>query len=330
MSKGTRSGGVVVTGAAGFVGSHVVDRLLADGYAVLGVDNFDPFYARAIKERNLEGAHGHPGFRFCEGDLRDGVFLRQLFAEARPEAVVHMAARAGVRPSIQQPEAYYDLNVMGTLRLLEAMREAGVGALVFGSSSSVYGVRTDDRPFVEEDTADLPVSPYAATKRAGELLCHTYHHLHGLSCFCLRLFTVYGPRQRPDLAIHKFTRALARGEPVSVYGDGGALRDYTYVDDTVDGVVRALHKVSERSGGPVFDTLNLGAGRTTSVNELVRLLVGTMGIEPTIEHLPAQPGDVPRTWADITRARTILGYEPQVTLDEGLRRFVVWFEERHG
>jgi UDP-glucuronate 4-epimerase len=330
MSKGTRSGGVVVTGAAGFVGSHVVDRLLVDGYAVLGVDNFDPFYARAIKERNLEGAYGHPRFRFCEGDLRDGVFLRQLFAEARPEAVVHMAARAGVRPSIQQPEAYYDLNVIGTLRLLEAMREAGVQALVFGSSSSVYGVRTDDRPFVEEDTADLPVSPYAATKRAGELLCHTYHHLHGLSCFCLRLFTVYGPRQRPDLAIHKFTRALARGEPVSVYGDGGALRDYTYVDDTVDGVVRALHKVSERSGGPVFDTLNLGAGRTTSVNELVRLLVGTMGIEPTIEHLPAQPGDVPRTWADITRARTILGYEPQVTLDEGLRRFVVWFEERHG
>ncbi len=318
---------MLVTGAAGFIGSHVVDRLLTDGHAVLGVDNFDPFYARAIKERNLEAAQAHPGFRFREGDLRDAAFLRQLFAEARPEAVIHMAARAGVRPSIQQPEAYYELNVMGTVRLLESMREAGVDALVFGSSSSVYGVRADDRPFVEGDTADLPVSPYAATKRAGELLCHTYHHLHGLSCLCLRLFTVYGPRQRPDLAIHKFTRALAHGEPVSVYGDGGALRDYTYVDDTVDGVCRALEVVVERSSGPVFDILNIGAGRMTSVNDLVRLLVEKMGLEPEIEHLPPQPGDVPRTWADITRARGVLGYDPKVTLEVGLGRFVAWFRE---
>lgn len=327
MNRAIRPGPVLVTGAAGFIGSHVVERLLADGHTVLGVDNFDPFYARAIKERNLEAARAHREFHFREGDLRNAAFLRQLFAEARPGAVVHMAARAGVRPSIQQPEAYYDLNVMGTVRLLEAMREAGVDALVFGSSSSVYGVRTDERPFVEEDTADLPVSPYAATKRAGELLCHTYHHLHGLSCLCLRLFTVYGPRQRPDLAIHKFTRALAHGEPLSVYGDGGALRDYTYVDDTVDGVVRALHKISELSGGPVFDIVNLGAGRTTSVNELVRLLVGTMGVEPKIDHVPAQPGDVPRTWADITRARAVLGYDPKVTLEAGLECFVAWFRE---
>ena len=318
---------MLVTGAAGFIGSHVVDRLLADGHLVVGVDNFDPFYARAIKERNLEGPRAHPRFRFYEGDLRDGAFLRRLFAEACPEAVIHMAARAGVRPSIEQPHEYYDLNVMGTVRLLEAMREAGVGALVFGSSSSVYGVRTDDRPFLEEDVADLPVSPYAATKRAGELLCHTYHHLHGLSCLCLRLFTVYGPRQRPDLAIHKFTRALAHGEPVSVYGDGGALRDYTYVDDTVDGVCRALELVLERSGGPVFDILNIGAGRTTSVNELVRLLVEKMGVEPGIEHLRLQPGDVPCTWADIRRARAVLGYDPQVPLERGLERFVAWFRQ---
>ncbi|UCC47438.1 MAG: GDP-mannose 4,6-dehydratase [Gemmatimonadota bacterium] len=325
MNGATRP--VLVTGAAGFIGSHVVDRLLTDGHAVLGVDNFDPFYARAIKERNLDAARAHAGFRFREGDLRDAAFLRQLFAEARPEAVIHLAARAGVRPSIQQPEAYYDLNVMGTVRLLESMREAGVDALVFGSSSSVYGVRTDDRPFVEEDTADLPVSPYAATKRAGELLCHTYHHLHGLSCLCLRLFTVYGPRQRPDLAIHKFTRALSRGEPVSVYGDGGALRDYTYVDDTLDALCRALEVVVERSSGSVFDILNIGAGRTTSVNQLVRLLVEKTGVEPKIEHLPPQPGDVPRTWADITRARAVLCYDPKMTLEAGLERFVAWFRE---
>ncbi len=188
-------------------------------------------------------------------------------------------------------------------------------------------MRTDDRPFVEEDTADLPVSPYAATKRAGELLCHTYHHLHGLSCLCMRLFTVYGPRQRPDLAIHKFTRALSRGEPVSVYGDGGALRDYTYVDDTLDALCRALEVVVERSSGSVFDILNIGAGRTTSVNQLVRLLVEKTGVEPKIEHLPPQPGDVPRTWADITRARAVLCYDPKVTLEAGLERFVAWFRE---
>lgn len=319
---------VLVTGAAGFIGSHVVERLLDDGSEVWGVDNFDPFYPRRIKEDNLETARKSPAFRFVEGDLRDRAFLGGLFAEARPDAVIHLAARAGVRPSIEEPDAYYDLNVMATVRLLEAMRMAGTNGLVFGSSSSVYGADTADRPFREEDGTERPVSPYAATKRAGELLCHTYHHLYGLSCHCLRFFTVYGPRQRPDLAIHKFTSLLSVGNPIPVYGDGSALRDYTFVSDTVDGVRRSLHKVVESPDEPAFEILNLGAGRTVSVNELVETLSKAMGLDPQIERLPAQPGDVPRTWADISRARAVLGYEPRVMLEEGLERFVAWFRER--
>ncbi len=319
---------VLVTGAAGFIGSHLVERLLADGYSVWGMDNFDPFYARSIKEANLGAARSHPQFRFAEGDLRDPAFLAGLFDEVRPGAVIHLAARAGVRPSIEQPEEYHDINVTGTVHLLEAMRKAGTERLIFGSSSSVYGARTDERPFKEDEGADLPVSPYAVTKRAGELLCHAYFHLHGLSCYCLRIFTVYGPRQRPDLAIHKFTRMLFTGGPITVYGDGGALRDYTYVDDTVDGVVRALERLGAVTG-PVFDILNLGAGRTVSVNELVGLLVEATGVEPNIEHLPPQPGDVPRTWADISRARELLGFEPHFPVEEGLKRFVRWYREQH-
>jgi UDP-glucuronate 4-epimerase len=325
IEKGER---VLVTGAAGFIGSHVVDRLLAEGLRVWGVDNFDPFYAREVKEANLSAARAHSGFTFREGDLRDAEFLDAVFEEARPGAVIHLAARAGVRPSIEDPVAYYDLNVMGTVRLLEAMRAAGVSALVFASSSSVYGARYDERPFREEDAADLPVSPYAATKRAGELLCHTYYHLYGLSCCCLRIFTVFGPRQRPDLAIHKFVRLMTRGEPVTVYGDGSALRDYTYVDDTVEGIVRALAWVTGAVEDPVFDILNLGAGGTVSVNELVEKLAAATGVEPKVERLPRQPGDVPRTWADISRARTVLGYEPRVGLEAGLARFVAWYRER--
>jgi len=327
MSESNQRVPVLVTGAAGFIGSHLVERLLADGRVVWGVDNFDEFYPRAVKEANLEPARRHDSFRFREGDLRDAGFVADLFAEARPAAVVHMAARAGVRPSIEQPAQYYDLNVMATVRLLEAMRASGTGALVFGSSSSVYGIKTDDRPFREHELTDQPISPYAATKRAGELLCHTYHHLYGYSCYCLRLFTVYGPRQRPDLAVHKFARLIERGEPIPIYGDGSALRDYTYVADTVDGIVRALERVSE-APEPAFEILNVGAGRTTSVNELVRLLTEKMGVEATIEHQPEQAGDVPKTWADIGRARELLGYDPRFPLADGLERFVDWFRNR--
>ncbi len=319
---------VLVTGAAGFIGSHVVEHLLDDGQLVCGIDNFDPFYGRPTKEANLERARSRPDFRFVEGDLRDSELLRGLFADFRPDAVIHLAAKAGVRPSMKEPAAYYANNVMGTVGLLEAMRAADTRAFVFASSSSVYGVRGEGRPFSEKDDADHPVSPYAATKRAGEMLCHTYSHLHGISCMCLRLFTVYGPRQRPDLAIHKFARLMAEGQPVPVYGDGAALRDYTYVDDTVDAVCRALDRVATPSETPGFDVLNVGAGQPISVNRLVGLLSQALGREPAIQSLPEQPGDVPRTWADISRARAVLGYEPAVSIEDGLRRFVAWFHEQ--
>ncbi len=327
-ADGHRARRVLVTGAAGFIGSHVVERLLTDGQVVWGLDNFDPFYDRPTKEANLERTRSQPDFSFVEGDLRDSEVLGRLFAELRPDAVIHLAAKAGVRPSMMEPAAYYDCNVMGTVRLLEAMRVAGTSALVFASSSSVYGVRGEGRPFSEKDDADHPVSPYAATKRAGELLCHTYSHLHDISCQCLRLFTVYGPRQRPDLAIHKFARLMAKGQPVPVYGDGSALRDYTYVDDTVDAVCRALGRVASRAGGPGFDVLNIGAGRPITVNRLVDLLGEALGLEPAIQSLPEQPGDVPRTWADISEARAVLGYEPAVSIEDGLRRFVAWLHEQ--
>ncbi len=328
MSAGTVPHSVLVTGAAGFIGSHVVDRLLADGQRVWGLDNFDPFYPRSIKESNLENARAHQQFRFAEGDLRDDACLDDLFHEGHFDAVVHLAARAGVRPSIQAPDEYYDCNVMGSVRLLETMRRFRVGALVFASSSSVYGGNGRPGPFSENDPVGQPLSPYAATKRAGELLCHTHWHLHGLHCYCLRLFTVYGRRQRPDLAVHKFTRAIAAGQPVPIYGDGNAERDYTYVDDAVDAIHSALHHAVRGDDGSGFEIVNVGGNRTVTVKELVHLLAQAMDAVPTLEHLPPQPGDVPRTWADISRAHEVLGYQPKVSLEEGLRRFVAWFWAR--
>ena len=316
---------LLVTGAAGFIGSHVVDRLLAEGHRVWGLDNFDNFYPRSIKEANLGIALTHPGFEMVEGDLRDDILLNTLFREGQFDAVVHLAARAGVRPSIEAPDEYYDCNVMGTVRLLEVMRRYRVDALVFASSSSVYGSRDGSTPFSEDDSVDHPVSPYAASKRAGELLCHTYSHLHGLRCYCLRFFTVYGPRQRPDLAIHKFAKAIGSCREVSIYGDGSASRDFTYIDDTVAAIRTSLCHLLDSGNGPSFSILNIGADRTVTVRELVDLLAEAMDAVPNIEHLPPQPGDVPCTWADISRARQVLGYSPTVPIEEGLRRFVAWF-----
>jgi UDP-glucuronate 4-epimerase len=314
---------VLLTGGAGFIGSWVGERLLDQGHEVVCLDNFNAFYDPELKRANVAAALARPGYELCEGDITDRALLAELFGRRRFDAIVHLAAWAGVRPSIQRPEIYEEVNVGGTLNLLQQARATGVGRFVFASSSSVYGGR-DDPPFREDDPVARPVSPYAATKRAGELLCYTWHHLFGLNVTCLRFFTVYGPRQRPEMAIHAFTRLMHRGEPVPVYGDGSSSRDYTYIDDIVDGTVRAL----ERCEG--YGIVNLGESRTTTLSRLVALIAEALGVEPRIEHHPDQPGDVPITFADVSLAREKLGYDPRVPVEIGVPRFVEWYLERNG
>lgn len=316
---------ILVTGAAGFIGSHLTQALLDAGEVVVGLDSFDPFYDPAVKEANVReaarGAAGDAGARFhlVRGDVRDPSAWARI--PGGVTAVVHLAARAGVRPSILEPALYADVNVTGTQRVLDFMRERGVGSLVFASSSSVYG-NSPTVPFSESAPVLDPISPYAATKVAGELLCRTAHHLDGISVVAARLFTVYGPRQRPDLAIHKFARLLAAGSTVPRFGDGTTARDYTYVDDLVGGLTAALALV--RSRPALFEVVNLGSDRPVTLNELIQTLGEAMGVEPAIEELPPQPGDVERTWADVSRARALLGYEPRTPFREGIARFVAW------
>jgi UDP-glucuronate 4-epimerase len=312
---------VLVTGAAGFIGSWLTERLLGRGDEVVGLDNFDPFYDRALKERNLETARGNDAFRLVEGDLRNRSDVDALFSDGVFDAVVHLAAKAGVRPSLADPAGYYETNLIGTSNLLEAMREAGCRRLVFASSSSVYG-NNRKVPFHEDDRVDAPISPYAATKKAGEELCHVYHAVHGFSILALRFFTAYGPRQRPEMAIHAFTRRLFEGEPIPVFGDGSMERDFTYIDDVVDGVVSALDHVL---GTETFDILNLGESEPIRLSRLVSALERATGREAAIDRREVPPGDVDRTFADVSRARRLLGYEPHVGIDEGLRRFVEWY-----
>lgn len=311
---------VLVTGAAGFIGSHLVDRLLAREVEVVGLDNFDPFYGRERKEANLALARDRGSFRLVEGDIRDRELLAGL---PEVDAVVHLAALAGVRPSLAEPRRYASVNVDGTVALLEMARERGIERFIFASSSSVYGERKTG-PFSETDRVDHPISPYAASKKAGELLAHTYAHLHGTAVVCLRLFTVYGPRQRPDLAIHKFARLLRAGETLPVFGDGSSERDYTYVDDLVDGVVGGLEWTEDHPGG--YEVVNLGESRTVSLDRMIRVLGEELGVEPRIQRLPEQPGDVSRTLADISRARKLLAYAPETDFREGVRRFVEWLD----
>ncbi|MFQ5415893.1 MAG: NAD-dependent epimerase/dehydratase family protein [Myxococcota bacterium] len=313
----TRPECVLVTGAAGFIGSTLVDRLLAEGRTVVGFDSFDAFYPEDQKRRNLSGALGSSRFALVEGDIRDQGAVEGVLADRGVEAIVHLAALAGVRPSLQRPADYADVNVRGTGVVLAEAAANGVPHVVFASSSSVYGER-EDGPFLETDPVERPISPYAATKRGGELLAHTFHHASGLSVTCARIFTAYGPRQRPDLAIRKFAERMRRGERVPVFGDGQSLRDFTYVDDLVDGLVRA----ADRPLG--FSILNLGAGRQVSILEFVKLLEHELDVVAEIEWLPAQVGDVRRTWADIEAAREALGYAPRTSIEEGIERFVGW------
>jgi UDP-glucuronate 4-epimerase len=319
---------VLVTGAAGFIGSHLSERLIARGDEVVGLDNFDAFYPRAFKERNLVALVGSPRFSLVEGDVRAPEDLARAFA-ARPDAVVHLAALAGVRPSLADPARYADVNVLGTVRLTEAARAHGVRRFVFASSSSVYGLDSEP-PFKESDPCLKPLSPYASTKRAGELGLFAAHHLYDLDVTCLRFFTVYGPRQRPDLAIHKFARLILAGKPIELYGDGSTSRDYTWIDDIIDGVVASLDETggTGETGGqsraPAFRIYNLGGSRTTTLLGLVELLSNALGKKPVIEWRPEQPGDMKRTLADVSFVGRALGYAPRVPIEEGIARFAAW------
>jgi UDP-glucuronate 4-epimerase len=319
---------VLLTGAAGFIGSNLAERLRARGDTVVGFDNFDAFYPRPVKERNLARLQADAGFALVEGDLRrpDDI-ARALDRAGTVDTVVHLAALAGVRPSLLEPARFYEVNVMGTLHLLEACRARGVRRIVFASSSSVYGLDSQV-PFRESDLCAKPLSPYAATKRAGELLAWNAHHLHGQSITSLRFFTVYGPRQRPDLAIHKFTRLIASGKPLQLFGDGSTSRDYTWIDDIVDGVVAAIDQQAG-DARPVYRTYNLGGSHPTSLRELVDKISAALGREPVIEWQPEQPGDMQRTLADVSLAGRELGYAPRVPISEGIPRFVEWWRSQN-
>ncbi len=310
-------GAIIVTGAAGFIGSHLCERLLEQNRTVIGFDNFDDFYDPAIKRKNLAQCLDHDSFAMHEGDIRDADAVAKLFA-GDVETVVHLAARAGVRPSIVEPQRCQDVNVGGTTVMLDAARNAKCPKFILASSSSVYG-NNKKIPFAESDNVDFPISPYAASKKATELIAHTYAHLFDMSVTCLRFFTVYGPRQRPDLAIHKFTKLIEEGEPIPVFGDGSTSRDYTYIDDIIDGVVRSI----ERCDG--YRIYNLGESQPIRLDELIAAIEKALGKQAVINRLPTQPGDVDRTFADVTLAKKELGYNPSTHIDEGLTNFVKWF-----
>ncbi|NLG24887.1 MAG: NAD-dependent epimerase/dehydratase family protein [Clostridiales bacterium] len=313
---------VLITGGAGFIGSHLSEALLARGDHVLALDSFTDYYDPALKRRNVAEVAAVSGgrYRLVEADLRDAAALDAAIADFEPDAAMHLAACAGVRPSIENPALYYDVNVMGTLNLLNAMARRGVKRLAFASSSSVYG-DNEKVPFSEDDRVDFPISPYAATKKAGELMIHTEHALHGLSAACLRFFTVYGPRQRPDLAISKFARLIAAGAPIPVYGDGGTSRDYTYVSDIVSGIVAAI----DWTAGPAkYDIFNLGGSSPVTLGDMVACVASAVGRPAIVDRQAAQPGDVRRTFADTRKAAALLGYAPAVPFAEGVARYVAW------
>jgi UDP-glucuronate 4-epimerase len=312
---------ILITGGAGFIAHHLASRLQDDRCEISLLDNFNSFYDPVIKRQNVRDLQARGAARLFETDILDVDGLRRVFEEISPEAIVHLAAWAGVRPSLENPKIYTDVNVTGTVNLLQLAREFKVWAFIFGSSSSVYG-GSDRVPFTEEDPVDRPVSPYAATKRAGELLCHTYSCNYGMHITCLRFFTVYGPRQRPEMAIHMFARRIREGKEIPVFGDGGSRRDYTYVEDIVSGITAAIRV------NPRFDIFNLGESRTTTLSELISMLETALGRKAVRRMCPEQPGDMRITYANIDRARGILGYQPATPIEEGIRKFVDWFQRQ--
>ncbi len=309
---------IVVTGAAGFIGSHVCEHFIKKGHHIIGIDNFDSFYPANFKSLNLSELKASSQFQFYKEDIRDYDSLNSIFSENNVDVVIHLAAKAGVRPSIESISEYYDVNVNGTVSLLESMRIHRVKKLLFASSSSVYG-NNSKVPFSESDIVDNPISPYASTKKSGELLCHVYNHLYQFDITCLRFFTVYGPRQRPDLAIHKFTRLIDEDKPIPFYGDGSTSRDYTYIDDIVNGVSCALNNL----GG--YRIFNLGESTVINLNKLVHTIEKFVGKKAIFNRLPLQQGDVNSTYADVSKAREEIGYNPQYDFETGIKKFVEWY-----
>jgi UDP-glucuronate 4-epimerase len=308
---------ILITGGAGFIGSHLSERLLNQNHFVVCYDNFDKFYDEDIKRKNLSHALRSDHFKLINADINDKVALHSCFQQHKIDLVFHLAAKAGVRPSIDDPEGYYVTNVLGTLNVLEVMRHNNVKQMLFASSSSVYG-NNSKVPFSESDPVDTPISPYAASKKAAELLCHTYHHLYRFNIFCLRFFTVYGPRQRPDLAIHKFTEMILNEQPIPVFGDGSSSRDYTYIDDIVDGLLKAIDKLNG------FEIINLGESRTITLKRMIETLENFTGQKAERQTLPSQPGDVSLTFADISKAQSLIGYEPKWEFEDGIKQFISW------
>ena len=311
---------ILVTGAAGFIGSHLCQKLLADGEGVIGLDNFDPFYDPAVKRANIAQCIKADNFELASGDIRDAEFVEHILKNHNIDIIVHLAAKAGVRGSIEDPLGYADVNVNGTVVMLEAARKYGIDKFVFASSSSVYG-NNAKVPFCEIDNVDFPISPYAATKKAGELICHTYSHLYNMNITCLRFFTVYGPRQRPDLAIHKFARLMEAGRAIPVFGNGSMRRDHTYIDDIIDGVVAATASCKG------FEIYNLGNSTPVRLDELVSEIEKSLGKKAIINRLPEQPGDVKQTYADVTKACQQLGYNPKTEIADGLAKFTEWLRK---
>lgn len=319
---------ILVTGGAGFIGSHLSEKLLKEGNKVLIIDNFNNYYDPKIKINNVEEVKktcienniSLENYKVFEGDIRDNEFLKEVFSN-KIDSIMHLAAMAGVRPSIEDPALYYDVNITGTVNLLEKCRENNIKKFVFASSSSVYG-NNEKVPFAEGDRVDNPISPYAATKKSGELLCHTYHHLFDMNIACLRFFTVYGPRQRPDLAINKFTSLILENKEIPFYGDGNTSRDYTFVEDIVNGIVSSINYVN--TDQKIFEIFNLGGDKTVSLIEMVETIEEVLGKKAKLNRLPMQPGDVNRTCADINHSKEVIGYNPQTTFKEGIKKFIEW------
>lgn len=317
---------IVVTGCAGFIGSHLSEKLLANGNQVIGVDNFDPFYDRQVKERNLSAFKNHPNFRFAEIDLADLAALSQELKDDAIDVIVHLAGKAGVRPSIEDPQGYIRANILATQNILDVMKNKGIKKMAFASSSSVYG-NTKETPFHEEQDVSRPISPYAFSKKACELINYTYHALYGLDIINMRFFTVFGPRQRPDLAIHKFTKLILSGQEIPMFGDGSTSRDYTYYEDTVSGIQGAINYLNAHQG--VYETINLGNNQPVKLTDMIIAIEKATGVKANIKQLPMQAGDVDITFANIEKAKRLMRYNPQYSFEEGVQNFVDWYREVH-